>query len=132
MSEKTFLFIRQASRNIRLDPQRILYIEARKNYSWLVTTEKSFMVLTPLKDWLQFLPQDSFCRIHRSYIVNVGKIVYFDRKTVHMPPGIELAIGEQFRGALENKVIIVGGEIGNRQLAENCSSPSLTKLQHTA
>jgi DNA-binding LytR/AlgR family response regulator len=66
MSEKIFLFIRDSGRNVKLDLQRILYIEARKNYSYLVTTEKNFMLLTPLKDWALFLPQDSFCRIHRA------------------------------------------------------------------
>ncbi len=124
MSEKKFVFIRDSGRNVKLDLQRILYVEARKNYSYLVTTEKNFMVLTPLKDWAFFLPQHSFCRIHRAYIVAIDKILSFDRKFVYLP-GAELAIGEQFKNALSEKVIVIGGETWNRQYVENADPPSL-------
>src|ERR1700761_7287564 len=66
---QSFFFIRHEGRNVRLDFEDILYIEARKNYTRLVLQERPpFLVLITLKQWERILPPDLFCRIHRGYI----------------------------------------------------------------
>lgn len=131
MNAQPFLFIRLSGKKVKLELQSILYIEARKNYSYVVTRDKSYMVLSPLSEWSLFLPEDSFCRIHRGYIVAIDKIISFDSKFVCLP-GVDLPIGEKYRNALPTKVNIIGGESQNRPHAGNAYPPSLTKLHHTA
>jgi hypothetical protein len=112
---QSFFFIRQDGRNVKIDFHNIHYIEARKNYTRLVMTERSVMVLITLKQWERILPPDLFCRVHRGYIVSVERILSFDNKYVYLP-GMNIAIGEQYRNALPSTVVIVASEAPRKEV----------------
>lgn len=67
---------------IRLD--RIYWIEAMGDYVKIITREKKFLVLSTMKDFLSKLPQNQFIRIHKSYIVNLKKVLHHTAKSVHI------------------------------------------------
>lgn len=67
------------------------------------------MVLVILKQWERVLPREFFCRVHRGYIVSIGKIQSFDNKYVYLG-GDRISIGEQYRGALPEVVTILVNE----------------------
>ena len=94
---------------------QIVYIEARKNYTRLVMTNRSAMVLITLKQWESILPTDLFCRVHRGYIVNIERIISFDNKFVYLP-GMNIAIGEQYKTALPSTVKIVASEAPKKDI----------------
>lgn len=94
---------------MKVDFHNIVYIEARKNYTRLVMTDRSAMVLITLKQWEKLLPSELFCRVHRGYIVSIERIISFDNKFVYLP-GMNISIGEQYRYALPSTVMIVGTE----------------------
>jgi DNA-binding LytR/AlgR family response regulator len=105
-----FFFIRHEGRNVKVDFQDILYIEARKNYTRLVMENRpTIMVLVTLKQWERVLPREVFCRIHRGYIVSVWKVQSFDNRYVYRA-GEKISIGEQYRGALPDSVTILMNE----------------------
>jgi DNA-binding LytR/AlgR family response regulator len=106
---QSFLFIRQDGRNVKIDFSSILFIEARKNYTRLVMADKAAMVLITLKQWENILPTELFCRVHRGFIVSIGRISSFDNKFVYLP-GINIPIGEQYKNALADIVTIVVSE----------------------
>jgi DNA-binding LytR/AlgR family response regulator len=107
---QTFFFIRHEGRNVKIDFGEILYIEARKNYTRLVVENRpTMMVLVTLKQWERVLPREFYCRIHRGYIVSIGKIQSFDNKYAYMA-GEKIPIGEQYRGALPEAVTILANE----------------------
>ena len=111
---QSFFFIRHEGRNVKVDFHDILYIEARKNYTRLVMENRpTMMVLVTLKQWERVLPREVFCRIHRGYIVSIGKIQSFDNKYVYLG-GEKISIGEQYRGALPETVTILVNE-GSRK-----------------
>jgi DNA-binding LytR/AlgR family response regulator len=113
---QSFFFIRHDGRNVRIDFQEILYIEARKNYTRLVMEERpTVMVLVTLKQWERVLPRDLFCRIHRGYIVSVGKLLSFDNKYVYLP-GERISIGEQYRTALPQVVTVLVSESARKEV----------------
>ena len=112
---QSFFFIRQDGRNVKVDIHNILYIEARKNYTRLVMTDRSAMVLITLKQWESILPPELFCRVHRGYIVSIERILSFDNKFVYLP-GMNIAIGEQYRNALPSTVTIVASEAPRKDI----------------
>lgn len=60
-------------RNIKVDD--ICYIECEGDYIQIHTSDgNSYMTLMRMKTMESLLPFDSFCRVHRSYIVNVDKV----------------------------------------------------------
>ena len=113
-----FFFIRHEGRNVKVDFQEIIYIEARKNYTRLVMENRpTMMVLVTLKQWERVLPRELFCRIHRGYIVSIGKIQSFDNKYVHLR-NEKVSIGEQYRGALPALVTILVNESTRKEVLE--------------
>lgn len=101
---------------MKVDFEEILYIEARKNYTRLVMENRpTIMVLVTLKQWERVLPEKMFCRIHRGYIVSIGKVQSFDNKYVNLP-GEKIPIGEQYRGALAGVVTILANEGVRREV----------------
>ena len=112
---QSFFFIRQDGRNVKVDFHNILYIEARKNYTRLVLTDRSAMVLITLKQWEKILPLELFCRIHRGYIVSIERIISFDNKFAYLP-GMNIAIGEQYKNALPATVTIVASETSRKDV----------------
>jgi DNA-binding LytR/AlgR family response regulator len=111
-----FFFIRHESRNLRVGFQDILYIEARKKYTRLVLENRpTIMVPIPIKQWERVLPQELFCRIHRGYIVSIEKVQSFDNRYVYLA-GEKLAIGEQYRTALSDRVTILANEPARKEV----------------
>lgn len=101
---------------MKIDFHDILYIEARKNYTRLVMEERpTVMVLVTLKQWERVLPRDLFCRVHRGYIVSIGKLLSFDNKYVYLP-GDKISIGEQYRTALPEAVTILANESTRKEV----------------
>jgi len=61
-----------------LESDEILYAESDGNYSTIFLVDGQKIVLTKkLKEVNTLLPQDSFFRIHNSYIINLNKIKEF-------------------------------------------------------
>lgn len=84
LGEKTaeFVFIRDSSiiRKLRFD--EILYFEATGDYVKIVLRDQVYFIHSSLKIIEHKLPEDIFLRIHRSFIVNLGKIDTAEGKTL--------------------------------------------------
>jgi hypothetical protein len=57
----------------------ILYLKAEDDYVSIVTAEGHWLKSERLKDFESGLPASQFARVHRSYIVNIGKISKIER-----------------------------------------------------
>jgi DNA-binding LytR/AlgR family response regulator len=52
----------------------VLFVEACQNYICIHTAGEKYMTLTPMRSLEEQLPAGNFLRIHKSYIVAIGKI----------------------------------------------------------
>ncbi|MPS71546.1 MAG: response regulator transcription factor [Chryseobacterium sp.] len=74
VTKDEFLFVRDSNITRRLKLDDILYAEAMGDYVKFYTREKMFAIHGKMKTAEERLPKDHFIRVHRSYIVSVGKI----------------------------------------------------------
>ncbi len=79
-----FLFIKVDSKLINLPLTEILYIEAYSDYVLIHTSDKRHIVLATMKAVESKLPEASFIRIHRSYIVRIDKINEIEGTTLYV------------------------------------------------
>ncbi len=70
-----YLFIKQDTRLVRVNYAQISYIQAEKDFSSVYLDGRRLLASMHLKLFEDVLPKDAFLRIHRSYIVNLAKIV---------------------------------------------------------
>ena len=113
---QSYFFIRHEGRFVRVDYQQIVYVEARKNYTRIVLLDRPpFQVLVTLKQWERLLPRDSFCSVHRGYIVSIEKVLSFDNKYAYLA-GEKISIGDQYRMALPEAVTILANETARKEV----------------
>jgi DNA-binding LytR/AlgR family response regulator len=101
--EDQTIFIKENSQFSRLDTNKILYVEAYRDYVNIYTTEKKYTVHTTMKNIDQKLDEAHFMRIHRSYIVQLSKIDSIDENIVFVNQKM-LPIGSSFRDKLMRKL----------------------------
>lgn len=71
---KDSIFVKKQHLYYRIQFGDIKFIKADNVYLEVNTVDKKFLVRSPLKDYLEKLPQHKFYRAHKSYIVNVDHI----------------------------------------------------------
>lgn len=76
------IFIRVDREDVKVLLKDILYVEAQADYVRVITAEKKYMVLSTMKSISTKLPEDSFARVHRSFIVNVSNVDSFNGQDI--------------------------------------------------
>jgi DNA-binding LytR/AlgR family response regulator len=100
-----FLFIRDSSITRRLQLDDILYAEAMGDYVKFYTSDKMFAIHGTMKAAEERLPSADFIRIHRSYLVSVGKIDTLQDGGL-MINGKFLPVADAYRKALNTRMNI--------------------------
>ena len=79
---KDSIFVKKQHLYYRIQFGDIQFIKADNVYLEVNTVDKKFLVRSPLKDYLEKLPQHKFYRAHKSYIVNVDHIDAINSKDI--------------------------------------------------
>jgi DNA-binding LytR/AlgR family response regulator len=69
------LFLKQDSKLVKIKIEDILYVEAKGDYALFKTKAKGFIVQTTMKNVEEKLGNFFFQKIHRSFIINLSKII---------------------------------------------------------
>ncbi|MEJ2903415.1 LytTR family DNA-binding domain-containing protein [Pedobacter panaciterrae] len=69
-----FVFIRDSNIIKRIKLSDILYFEAKGDYIKIFLSNTNYSIHSSLKSVEQKLPENTFFKVHRSFIVNLGKI----------------------------------------------------------
>lgn len=97
--EKDFIFLNVQRKKVKISFTDIVYIESEREYLKVVTTDKSFITKMSLGEMQSLLPDDLFKRIHRSFIISIGKIESYTAETVEVD-GISLPIGRSYKDVI--------------------------------
>jgi DNA-binding LytR/AlgR family response regulator len=106
MDDESFVFIRDSNvvRRIRIDD--ILFAEAMGDYVKIYTLDHFYSIHSSLRQVESKLPAAKFLRVHRSFIIQVGKIdtieggtLIINRKTV--------PVADAYRAALNKRLNIL-------------------------
>lgn len=76
------IFIKQKLRFVSFGNDKLLYIEAANNHSYLYTESQKFVVRMSLAAILSRLDFPCIVRIHRSFAININYVTQFDEKHV--------------------------------------------------
>ncbi len=90
------LFIKSGSRIHQLDIDELMYMEKKEHYVVFHTPEAQVLSRMNMNDLLSALPPEDFIRIHRSFVIAIGKIDTLDKHMVVIK-GKKIPIGESYR-----------------------------------
>jgi len=101
-----FVFIRDAGLIRRLNLDEINYLEAKGDYVKIYQNEKTYAVRSSLKSIEEKLPGKTFIRVHRSFIVNIGRIDTMEGNTLVMHKNF-VPIADAYKTILNNRMQIL-------------------------
>lgn len=107
-----YFFIKVDHRYERIGVQDILYVEALQNYVVFFTTHGKFMTLMSLKTVEEYLDQSEFIRVHKSYLVAIGKIGTIENSDILIGT-TRIPISRNFRDVVLERV--VNGRLWKRE-----------------
>jgi DNA-binding LytR/AlgR family response regulator len=116
-----FLFFKVDKLYVKLNFADILYIQAEKKYVTLVAIDNRYTTLCSIGNVEKILPSETFCKVHRSYIVSLKHTSGFDNEFVYIR-NIKIPIAEQYRHVLKNSVITLNCEFNSIQSENNAAS----------
>ncbi|ANF52849.1 DNA-binding response regulator [Chryseobacterium glaciei] len=103
VNKDEFLFVRDSNITRRLKLDDIFYAEAMGDYVKFYTKEKMFAIHGTMKSAEERLPKDHFIRVHRSYIIAVGKIDTLQDGGI-MINGKFIPVADAYRKALNTRM----------------------------
>ena len=94
------LFVKVDGRQVKLNPEEIIFIEGMSDYIRIHLQNERLVVLDNLKDFINKLPSKEFMRIHKSYIIHLEKIKSIDGNMIYHDLG-SIPIGETYKNEVK-------------------------------
>ncbi len=95
-TDEEALFVKVDKKLYRVATEEILYLEALDDYVKVATSTKEFLTNNTLKNLQDELPPSRFMRVHKSYLVCIGKIDYIEGNYIRMGSK-EIPIGAVYK-----------------------------------
>ena len=91
------IFIKDGHNQVKLQLHEIIYLEALKDYTRIITPTHKYAVLSPLGSLIKEKAFSSFVRIHRSYAVPKNYVKNIGTSEVILYNDVALPIGRSFK-----------------------------------
>lgn len=100
-SGENYLFVKSEYKLVRIDFDSILFVESFKDYVKIhLVTGTSVVSHSSLKAIEEKLPSGKFLRIHRSFIISVGKVDSISKSAVHLG-NVDIPVGDLYKEAFK-------------------------------
>ena len=96
IEQEPFLFVREDRKLVRINHRDIVSLESLRDYVKITTVSQQVVTRQTIGYYEELLPKEHFVRIHRSFMVAVGKIEAISESHIHLP-GQRLAIGRYYK-----------------------------------
>jgi DNA-binding LytR/AlgR family response regulator len=97
-SNDEYLFIKSEYKIIRINLSEIKYVEGMREYVRIhLENQKTIMALMSMKKLEGYLPENSFMRVHRSFIVNLKKVSTVERFRIVFDEKVFIPVSEQYK-----------------------------------
>jgi DNA-binding LytR/AlgR family response regulator len=98
MQEKRSFFVKTEYRLEKIMLDEVLYIEGMRDYLRIVTADKKIMTLQTFKDFEQELVPNIICRVHKSFMVGIGKITALEKDIIRIG-AVEIPLSGTYKKA---------------------------------
>lgn len=97
------LFVKTDRNFVKVKIAEILYLQSDQNYLYIVTEKGKHIVRSSFKEFLENLPKEQFLQVHKSYIINLGKIESFSHTEVVVKDA-EIPLSRNYKDELFERI----------------------------
>lgn len=104
--EDEFIFVKSEYENLKIDIKKIKHIQGLKDYLKIHSEDsKPILTLMSFKEMQAKLPENTFVRVHRSFVVNVNKISSIQKNRIIIKDE-RIPIGESYKSMVYSRLNI--------------------------
>jgi len=100
------LFLRNGLRLVAYNPFSIILIEADDNYATVITTSGKQCIRCTMKEIEDKIVYDFFCRVHRSFIININYVKYIEKGLINLDK-VDAPLQKDYAAAFFSKLLIL-------------------------
>jgi DNA-binding LytR/AlgR family response regulator len=104
--EQNYFFVKTEFRLQKINFDEILYIEGMGDYLRIVSRQGKIMTLQNFKRLEEILPEEDFCRVHKSYMISLKNISCIEKSHVKISDK-EIPISDFYRNNFYDKLKIL-------------------------
>ena len=93
---KQFVFVPVDKKNVKICLNEIIYLESKRDYVLIKTLNKEVVTHQTMTYMEERLPDPSFLRVHRSFIINTNMIESWSNNEIELPD-IQIPIGRTYK-----------------------------------
>ena len=98
--EENYIFLKAGRMIRRILINDIQYLESMENYIKVITSKEKVITRATLKEIIELLSLKGFVQVHKSFVVNVGKIRLIDGNHVVTDAGHDIPLSQKYRDGL--------------------------------
>jgi two-component system LytT family response regulator len=98
------IYVKSGTEKVKIRLHEILYLEALKNYTVIVTETERHYILKGLTEFLTETFFRQFVRIHRSFAVNPTKINKVNASEIELVNGTNVPIGRSYKNDIQHQL----------------------------
>jgi two-component system, LytTR family, response regulator len=106
--DKNFMFVKTEYRLERIALSDIYFIEGMGDYRNVQTGLKKILTLKTISDFENELPINGFCRVHKSYIVSLDKIISIEHNRIKIKDSL-IPVSDSYKERFYNLIGIKNG-----------------------
>ena len=108
--DEDHVFVKADGKVQKIKFDDILFIEGLGNYVTIHTANGKIVTLLTMKEVQERLPENSFMRVHRSFIVSLNQVQFIEGNQIFVDNKTAVSLGETYREtffkALEEKMLL--------------------------
>jgi DNA-binding LytR/AlgR family response regulator len=102
--QQDFVFVKADYKLVKVHWEEIFYIQAMENYVSLYTQSKRYIIHTTLKSVADTLAPEKFLQVHKSYIIQVGKITGINGNVLELG-AFQIPVSRSFKDKVMGQVV---------------------------
>ena len=95
--DRDYILVKENLMTVKLNYSEVLYISALENYIKIITSAKSYVILTTLLQFERSIKKHPFLRVHRSYIINLNYLKSINKDILTLTDNTQIPLGEQYK-----------------------------------
>jgi DNA-binding LytR/AlgR family response regulator len=96
IEDRNFIFVKTEYRLERISLSEIYFIEGMGDYRNVQTGQKKILTLKTFSEFETELPLARFCRVHKSYIVSIDKIISIEHNRIKIKDAL-IPVSESYK-----------------------------------
>ena len=80
----SYFFVKSGYKIQKIEIDQIIYVESMGDYIRFFLEDKKVVALLSMAKIIQYLPEEKFIQIHRSYIINLEKINFIQNNIISL------------------------------------------------